>query len=498
MATEKKVILPDIGDFDSVEVIEILVSIGDIIEENNSLITLENDKATMEIPAPFSGKIANIAIKIGDKVSQGDLILTIEDSSDLTGKEEENSDPETTKVAENEPTIVEILVPDLGDFDKVEVIEVLVSEGDEIVKEQGIITLESDKASMEIPSTSNGKVKRIAIKTGDKVGLGDLILELETSTSETSDAIKKQKESPAASIDSSSETKQEESAEKISLNTSDDSHASPSIRKLARELGASLSNIKGTGPKGRILETDLKGYVKQIVAGGSLPEEVESIPLSRIKKISGKHLSYCWETIPHVTQFDEVNIEQMERFRQHQKERGIKLTPLVFIMKAVVQVLKQHPNFNSSLDESGENLLVKKYFNLGVAMDTPEGLVVPVIRDVGKKSLVELADELAEISTRAREGQLDRSEMQGAGFTISSLGGIGGTNFTPIINFPEVAILGVSRTQIKPIWNGESFEPTATLPVALSYDHRVIDGAQGARFIADLNQVLKNIMEILL
>ena len=498
MATEKKVILPDIGDFDSVEVIEILVSIGDIIEENNSLITLENDKATMEIPAPFSGKIANIAIKIGDKVSQGDLILTIEDSSDLTSKEEENSDPETTKVAENEPTIVEILVPDLGDFDKVEVIEVLVSEGDEIVKEQGIITLESDKASMEIPSTSNGKVKSIAIKTGDKVGLGDLILELETSTSETSDEIKKQKEPPAASIDSSSETKQEESAEKISLNTSDDSHASPSIRKLARELGASLSNIKGTGPKGRILETDLKGYVKQIVAGGSLPEEVESIPLSRIKKISGKHLSYCWETIPHVTQFDEVNIEQMERFRQHQKERGIKLTPLVFIMKAVVQVLKQHPNFNSSLDESGENLLVKKYFNLGVAMDTPEGLVVPVIRDVGKKSLVELADELAEISTRAREGQLDRSEMQGAGFTISSLGGIGGTNFTPIINFPEVAILGVSRTQIKPIWNGESFEPTATLPVALSYDHRVIDGAQGARFIADLNQVLKNIMEILL
>ena len=238
--------------------------------------------------------------------------------------------------------------------------------------------------------------------------------------------------------------------------------------------------------------------VKKIIAGGSLLEEVESIPLSRIKKISGKHLSHCWETIPHVTQFDEVNIEQMERFRKHQKERGIKLTPLVFIMKAVVQVLKQHPNFNSSLDESGENLLVKKYFNLGVAMDTPEGLVVPVIRDVGKKSLVELADELAEISTRAREGQLDRSEMQGAGFTISSLGGIGGTHFTPIINSPEVAILGVSRTQIKPVWNGESFVPTATLPIALSYDHRVIDGAQGARFIADLNQVLKNIMEILL
>ena len=498
MATEKKVILPDIGDFDSVEVIEILVSIGDIVEENNSIITLENDKATMEIPAPFSGKVANIAIKIGDKVSQGDLILTLEDSSDSISKEDEYSVSEPTKASENSPLIVEILVPDLGDFDKVEVIEVLVSEGDEIVKEQGIITLESDKASMEIPSSSAGTVKSIAIKTGDKVGLGDLILELETTIPETSPVIKPEQETPTVSIDSSGEAKQEDSTEKIFLNTSDDSHASPSIRKLARELGASLSNIKGTGPKGRILETDLKGYVKQIVAGGSLPEEVEIVPLSRIKKISGKHLSYCWETIPHVTQFDEVNIEQMEKFRQHQKERGTKLSPLVFIIKAVVQVLKIHPNFNASLDEGGENLLVKKYFNLGIAMDTPEGLVVPVIRDVGKKSLVELADELDEVSTRAREGQLDRSEMQGAGFTISSLGGIGGTHFTPIINSPEVAILGVSRTQIKPIWNGESFEPTATLPLALSYDHRVIDGAQGARFMADLNQVLKNIMEMLL
>ncbi len=286
MATEKKVILPDIGDFDAVEVIEILVSIGDIVEENNSLITLENDKATMEIPAPFPGKVKDIAIKVGDKVSQGDLILTFENSSDLINKEEENSDPESAKTAEKKSVIVEILVPDLGDFDKVEVIEVLVSEGDEIVKEQGIITLESDKASMEIPSTSDGKIKRIAIKTGDKVGLGDLILELETTTSETSNNNKQEKESPAVSIDSSSEAKQEESAEKISLNTSDDSHASPSIRKLARELGASLSNIKGTGPKGRILEIDLKGYVKKIVAGGSSPEEVESIPLSRIKKIS--------------------------------------------------------------------------------------------------------------------------------------------------------------------------------------------------------------------
>jgi pyruvate dehydrogenase E2 component (dihydrolipoamide acetyltransferase) len=267
---------------------------------------------------------------------------------------------------------------------------------------------------------------------------------------------------------------------------------------LARELGVSLAKITGTGQKGRILDEDLKSYVKQIVSHGGTDDEVEIVPLSRIKKISGKHLTKCWSTIPHVTQFDEVNIEQMEKFRLHQKERNIKLSPLVFIMKAVVQTLKRHPNFNASLDENGENLLIKKYFNLGIAVDTPNGLVVPVVRDVGRKSLIELSDELTEISSRAREGLLEANEMKGASFTISSLGGIGGTQFTPIINSPEVAILGVSRSQIKPIWNGDSFEPTATLPLALSYDHRVIDGAEGARFMAELNQILRNIMEMLL
>ncbi|MDG1870149.1 MAG: 2-oxo acid dehydrogenase subunit E2, partial [Candidatus Thioglobus sp.] len=290
----------------------------------------------------------------------------------------------------------------------------------------------------------------------------------------------------------------DEPQEELSVKTEIDSHASPSIRKLARELGVSLSKIKGTGQKGRILDKDLKSFVKQIVSHGSTDDEVEIVPLSRIKKISGKHLAKCWSTIPHVTQFDEVNIEQMEKFRLHQKERNIKLSPLVFIMKAVVQTLKRHPNFNASLDESGENLVIKKYFNLGIAVDTPNGLVVPVVRDVGRKSLIELSDELTEISSRAREGLLGANEMKGANFTISSLGGIGGTQFTPIINSPEVAILGVSRSQIKPIWNGDSFEPTATLPLALSYDHRVIDGAEGARFMAELNQILKNIMEMLL
>ena len=406
MSTTKNVNLPDIGDFDSVDVIEILVKIGDLVKENDSIITLETDKATMEIPAPFSGKVTNLAMKVGDKVSHGDLILTVE------------SDSEAAEI-ESEPSV------------------------------------KSKEPEQEVS--------------------------LEDSTSA--------KDKP---------NKLDQKKEEISLDTEPDSHASPSIRKLARELGVSLSKISGSGQKGRILAEDLKSYVKQIVTTGNIDDEVEIIPLSRIKKISGKHLTHCWTTIPHVTQFDEVNIEQMEQFRQHQKERNIKLSPLVFIMKAVVQVLKNHPNFNASLDEKGENLVIKKYFNLGIAVDTPNGLVVPVVRDVSKKSLIELAQELTETSERAREGLLKAEEMKDAGFTISSLGGIGGTQFTPIINSPQVAILGVSRIQIKAIWNGETFEPTAILPLALSYDHRVIDGAEGARFMADLNQVLRNITEMLL
>jgi len=414
MSTTKNVNLPDIGDFDSADVIEILVKIGDLVKENDSIITLETDKATMEIPAPFSGKVTNLAIKVGDKVSHGDLILTVESNSELAESESEPSvkskEPEPESEPEPEPEV-----------------------------------------SPEDSTPAKDKPNKL-----------------------------------------------DQKKEEISLDTESDSHASPSIRKLARELGVSLSKISGSGQKGRILAEDLKSYVKQIVTTGNIDDEVEIIPLSRIKKISGKHLTHCWTTIPHVTQFDEVNIEQMEQFRQHQKERNINLSPLVFIMKAVVQVLKNHPNFNASLDENGENLVIKKYFNLGIAVDTPNGLVVPVVRDVGKKSLIELAKELTETSEKAREGLLKPEEMRNAGFTISSLGGIGGTQFTPIINSPEVAILGVSRTQIKPIWNGESFEPTAMLPLALSYDHRVIDGAEGARFMADLNQVLRNITEMLL
>jgi pyruvate dehydrogenase E2 component (dihydrolipoamide acetyltransferase) len=414
MPTKKNVELPDIGDFDSTDVIEVLVKVGDIVNENDSIITLETDKASMEIPAPFAGKVTSLSIKVGDKIAKGELILTLE------------SESEEIK----------------GELDQVE-----------------------------------GKLENVE----------------ETIKQEDIDVNTDNSAPPQDSIENNDEPQEE-----LSVKTEIDSHASPSIRKLARELGVSLAKIKGTGQKGRILDEDLKSYVKQIVSHGGTDDEVEIVPLSRIKKISGKHLTKCWSTIPHVTQFDEVNIEQMEKFRLHQKERNIKLSPLVFIMKAVVQTLKRHPNFNASLDENGENLLIKKYFNLGIAVDTPNGLVVPVVRDVGRKSLIELSDELTEISSRAREGLLEANEMKGASFTISSLGGIGGTQFTPIINSPEVAILGVSRSQIKPIWNGDSFEPTATLPLALSYDHRVIDGAEGARFMAELNQILRNIMEMLL
>ena len=406
MTTQKNVELPDIGDFDAVDIIEVLVKVGDSVNENDSIITLETDKATMEIPAPFAGKVTAISVKVGDKVAKGDLILTLESESENSDDAEEISDTLLT------------------------------------------VSQVSKNSASEVVSNS----------------------------------VKK------------NETPEKE----ISLKPDADYHASPSIRKLARELGVSLSGINGTGKKGRILEEDLKSYVKSLIENGAEVEEVEVIPLSRIKKLSGKHLSKCWSTIPHVTQFDEVNIDQLEKFRTHQKEKNIKLSPLVFILKAVVQVLKRHPNFNASLDETKENLVLKKYFNIGIAVDTPNGLVVPVIKDVGKKSLMELSEELAEISLRAKKGKLDSSEMKGAGFTISSLGGIGGTQFTPIINAPEVAILGVSRTQIKPVWDGSSFKPTAMIPLALSYDHRVIDGAEGARFMAELNQVLSNIMEMLL
>jgi len=514
MSSIKNIELPDIGDFDEVEVIEILVSVGDTIAADDSIMTLESDKASMEIPSPFAGTVTQININIGDKIKQGDSLISLEitqESEESTIEEEESSEP----VAETSTKIVPVVVPDIGDFDEVEVIEILVSVGDELNEEDSIITLESDKASMEIPTPVSGTVSNININLGDKLKLGDLILEMQSSGATKAEATVK--EAPSAPAPTKPATviapaPTENTNESVSNVPAGDSHASPSIRKLARELGVDLSKVTGTGQKGRVLDTDLKAYVKQIITSGAtgsaIPKvpvidfskfgETELQPLSRINKLSGKHLSACWLNIPHVTQFDEVNIDQMEAFRQEQKAKGVKLTPLVFIMKAVIQALKQHPRLNSALDESGENLIIKKYFNLGIAMDTPNGLVVPVIRDVDQKSLSDLATELAETSAKARDGKLKPGDMQGAGFTISSLGGIGGTQFTPIVNAPEVAILGVSRSQTKPIWDGKNFVPTLMLPLALSYDHRVIDGAQGGRFMSNLNSILQDIREILL
>jgi pyruvate dehydrogenase E2 component (dihydrolipoamide acetyltransferase) len=515
MSSIKNIELPDIGDFDEVEVIEILVSVGDTIAAEDSIITLESDKASMEIPCPSAGIVTQINISIGDKIKQGDSLISLESAQE---SEESSADEEESVVAEEETgaNIVPVVVPDIGDFDEVEVIEILVNVGDKLGEEDSIITLESDKASMEIPTPIAGTVESINISLGDKISLGDLILNMQSSGT-TKTTAPAQESTPAAATPAPAPTKPAAPTpvandESVSNTPTGDSHASPSIRKLARELGVDLSKVTGTGQKNRILDTDLKGYVKQIITSGgtgsAIPKvpvidfskfgDTELQPLSRINKLSGKHLSACWLNIPHVTQFDEVNIDQMEIFRQEKKAKGVKLTPLVFIMKAVIQALKQHPRFNSALDESGENLIIKKYFNLGIAMDTPNGLVVPVIRDVDQKSLSDLATELGETSAKARDGKLKPGDMQGAGFTISSLGGIGGTQFTPIVNAPEVAILGVSRSQTKPIWDGKNFVPTLMLPLALSYDHRVIDGAQGGRFMADLNSILQDIREILL
>ncbi len=507
MSEIKNIQLPDIGDFDEVEVIEILVSVGDIIEANDSIITLESDKASMEIPTPIAGKVIDINVTLGDKIKQGCSLLSLQNkkhNADINEKE-------TTKIAMVEPKIIPVIVPDIGDFDEVEVIEILVNVGDELSAADSIITLESDKASMEIPTPIAGKVIDINVTLGDKIKLDDLILNIENMDI---DVPKEEKCTPVAMTAATSVVTpkttttvapaQQALAQSVSTIPNEGSHASPSIRKLARELGVNLFNVTGTGQKGRILDVDLKTYVKQIMISGSigsaLPKtpiidfskfgETEILALSRINKLSGKHLSACWLNIPHVTQFDEVNIGKMEDYRQAQKSQGVKLTPLVFIMKAVVEAFKSHMRFNASLDESGENLIIKKYFNLGIAIDTPNGLMVPVIKNVEQKSFTELATELAQTSAKARKGKLSPKDIQGAGFTISSLGGIGGTQFTPIVNSPEVAILGVSRSINKPVWNGKEFMPELTLPLALSYDHRVIDGAQGSRFMAELNNIL--------
>ena len=411
------------------------------------------------------------------------------------------------------PNLTTIYLPDIGDFDAVEVIEVLVAVGDEIKSDDSIITLESDKASMEIPAPNSGIVKEIRVKLGDKISQGEEILKLEI-IANNADYLSSAKETKPPQGQKNADTlapKKETHSEVVNVIPQKDFHASPSIRKLARELGVDLAFVVGTGTKGRILEGDVKTFVKQtLTSQSSIPHtniaeidfskfgEVHIKELSRINKISAKHLHSSWLNIPHVSQFDEADITELEEFRQTQKAKGVHLTPLVFVMKAVAGTLKRNPRFNASLSADGTSLIIKKYINLGIAIDTPDGLIVPVVRDVDKKSVLELAEELTNLSKKARNKKLSLADLQGGCFSISSLGGIGGKQFTPIINAPEVAILGISRHQMKPVFSDGSFVPKLMLPLVLSYDHRVIDGAQGVRFITDLSQRLTDIREILL
>jgi pyruvate dehydrogenase E2 component (dihydrolipoamide acetyltransferase) len=528
-----QVVVPDIGDFKEVEVIEVLVKPGDSVTKEQSLITLESDKATMEIPSPGAGVVKELKVKVGDKISKGSPILVLDDKSNGEAPPDEKLKPQAAQKPQQATApapsaaaqAMTVPVPDIGDFKEVEVIEVLVKPGDTVSKEQSLITLESDKATMEIPSPSAGVVKKIEIKVGDKVSKGMPILVLEAS----GQAAKAEAPKPAPAPAGTPAPTREPSTRPVPREPRDETvvkpHASPSVRKFGRELGVDLARVQGSGPKGRILHTDVQAYVKGALKGvrppdkggqGGLPFNlpawpevdyakfgpIESKPLARIQKLSGPYLHRNWISIPHVTQFDEADITDLEAFRKAQtvetEKKGFKLTMLAFLMKACVTALRQYPQFNSSLDKSGENIIIKKYFHIGVAVDTPGGLVVPVVRDADRKGVFDIARELSDISKLARDGKLKPGDMQGGTFSISSLGGIGGTAFTPIINAPEVAILGVSRSATRPVWNGKEFAPRLMLPLSLSYDHRVIDGATAARFSAYLASVLSDIRKIVL
>ncbi|EJU8777314.1 pyruvate dehydrogenase complex dihydrolipoyllysine-residue acetyltransferase [Vibrio parahaemolyticus] len=524
----KEVHVPDIGG-DEVEVTEIMVAIGDSIEEEQSLITVEGDKASMEVPAPFAGTLKEIKVAAGDKVSTGSLIMVFETAG--SGAPAAPAAVEAPAAAAPAASAAkEVNVPDIGG-DEVEVTEIMVAVGDTVEEEQSLITVEGDKASMEVPAPFAGTVKEIKIAAGDKVSTGSLIMVFEVAgAAPVAVAAPAQAAAPAAAAPKAEAPAAAAPAATGDFKENDEyAHASPVVRRLAREFGVNLSKVKGSGRKSRILKEDVQNYVKEALkrlesgaaasgkgdgaALGLLPwpkvdfskfGETEVQPLSRIKKISGANLHRNWVMIPHVTQWDNADITALEAFRKEQnaieakKDTGMKITPLVFIMKAAAKALEAFPAFNSSLSEDGESLILKKYVNIGIAVDTPNGLVVPVFKDVNKKGIYELSEELMAVSKKARAGKLTAADMQGGCFTISSLGGIGGTAFTPIVNAPEVGILGVSKSEMKPVWNGKEFEPRLQLPLSLSYDHRVIDGAEGARFITYLNSCLSDIRRLVL
>lgn len=562
MADVKEARVPDIGG-KAVPVIEIMVKVGDRVEKDQSLVTLESDKATMEVPAPFAGVIKELKVKVGDEVDEGAVIALVEAEGDAPAaraeapKQEEKAAapapapapaPAAAKVAAPSKASgpVDVNVPDIGGK-PVPIIEIMVKVGDTVEKDQSLMTLESDKATMDIPAPAAGVIKEIKVKVGDEVNDGDLIAILEgqgggEAAAPAAAAQPTVSEAPApapapareaAPAPSKSEAAPAGGTPRTPPVSFDASvimpgnapYASPAVRAFARELGVDVAEVKGSGRGGRIQREDITAYIKNVMTSGARPSaggavaggngltllpwpkidfskfgEVEEKPLSRIQKISGANLARNWAMIPHVTQFEDADITELEAFRKKlgEENKDLKVTPLVFQIKAVVAALKKFPTFNASLDETGEKLTLKKYFHVGIAVDTPDGLVVPVIRDADKKGLLELAAELGDISKKARDKKLTAADMSGGCFSISSLGGIGGTAFTPIVNAPEVAILGVSKAQMKPVWNGKEFAPRLMLPLSLSYDHRVIDGALAARFAVYLAQQLGDIRRLLL
>lgn len=539
----KQIQIPDIGS-DEVTVTEVMVNVGDTISVDQSIINVEGDKASMEVPALEAGVVKEILVKVGDKVSTGTPMLVLEAAGTAPVADAPTApaaDEPTAPVVATAPTasaIVEVNVPDIGG-DEVNVTEIMVAVGDTITEEQSLITVEGDKASMEVPAPFGGVVKEILVKSGDKVSTGSLIMRFEVAgaapaaaTSASTSAPQAAAPAPTVQASQSNNNVSGLSQEQVEASTGY-AHATPVIRRLAREFGVNLDKVKGTGRKGRIVKEDIEAYVKTAVkayesgattqasgngvangAGlGLLPwpkvdfskfGEIEEVELSRINKISGANLHRNWVMIPHVTHFDKADITDLEAFRKEQnvlaekQKLGVKITPVVFIMKAAAKALEAYPRFNSSITEDAQRLILKKYINIGVAVDTPNGLVVPVFKDVNKKGIIELSRELMEVSKKAREGKLTASDMQGGCFTISSLGGIGTTHFAPIVNAPEVAILGVSKSSMEPVWNGKEFTPRLILPMSLSFDHRVIDGADGARFISYLGSVLADLRRLVM
>jgi pyruvate dehydrogenase E2 component (dihydrolipoamide acetyltransferase) len=535
-----EVVVPDLGDFADVEIIEILVKPGDDVVAEQGLVTLETEKATMDVPSPAAGRVAKLNVKVGDRVSTGDVILSLGDeaaaAAPVAAPPAAHADddktvlqPKVTRPADDltvrqpAPAAPQtVVVPDLGDFAEVEIIEILVQPGDEVAAEQGLVTLETEKASMDVPAPAAGKIIELKVKIGGRVSAGDALLVLQPSgaagvpaeAAPTAPATRGRpapKAAPAREPGNAAPRRAAgPSVISASPTTFGEAHASPSVRKLARELGVDLGRVRGSGHKSRVTAEDVKAFVKEIMLGGgasggsalpALPTvdfakygAIETEPLSRIQKISGPRLHASWVNIPHVTQHDDADITELEERRAALKEqaqqRGIKLTPLAFIIRACALALAEMPLFKSSLGADGASLVVKHYTHIGFAADTPNGLVVPVIRDADKKDVYELAKSLATLSERARTGKLQADDIQGGVFTVSSLGGIGGRYFTPIINAPEVAILGVSKSAWQPVYRDMAFVPRLILPLSLAYDHRVIDGAKAVRFTTRLGEIL--------